>query len=72
MLVLMRSATLSIFTTGILLGFFAHLDLTWGPHTVDRFSNASNAHRSRFNSRFRVPGNEAVDAFSVSWTAENN
>ena len=29
-------------------------------------------HLSRFNSRFRVSGTEAVDAFSVSWTAENN
>ena len=52
--------------------FFAHLDHIWGPHTVDRFANASNAHFPRFNSRFRVPGTEAVDAFSVSWTADNN
>ena len=53
-------------------GFFAHLDHIWGPHTVDRFANALNAHLPRFNSRFRVPGTEAVDAFSVSWAAENN
>ena len=53
-------------------GFFAHLDHIWGPHTVDRFANALNAHLSRFNSKFRVPGTEAVDAFSVSWAAENN
>ena len=53
-------------------GFFAHLDHIWGPHTVDRFPNALNAHLPRFNSRFRVPGREAVDAFSVSWAAENN
>ena len=46
-------------------GFFAHLDSIWGPHTVDRFANASNAHLPRFNSRFRVPCSEAVDAFSV-------
>ena len=52
--------------------FFAHLDHIWGPHTVDRFANASNAHLPRFNSRFRVPGTEAVDAFSVSWAADNN
>ena len=52
--------------------FFAHLDHIWGPHTVDRFANAFNAHLPRFNSRFRVPGTEAVDAFSVSWAAENN
>ena len=53
-------------------GFFAHLDHIWGPHTVDRFANALNAHLPRFNSRFRVPGTEAVDAFSVSWAVENN
>ena len=53
-------------------GFFAHLDHIWGPHTVDRFANALNAHLPGFNSRFRVPGTEAVDSFSVSWAAENN
>ena len=29
---------------------------------MDRFANALNAHLLRFNSRFRVPGTEAVDA----------
>ena len=29
-------------------------------------------HLPRFNSRFRVPGTEAVDAFSISWNGENN
>ena len=53
-------------------GFFAHLDHIWGPHTVDRFANALDAHLPQFNSRFRVPGTEAVDAFSVSRAAENN
>ena len=24
--------------------FFTHLDRLWGPHTVDRFANAANAH----------------------------
>ena len=52
--------------------FFTHLDRLWGPHTVDRFANAANAHLPRFNSRFRVPGTEAVDAFSISWYGENN
>lgn len=31
-------------------GFFAYLDRIWGPHTVDRFANAFNAHLPRFNS----------------------
>ncbi|XP_068721832.1 uncharacterized protein [Montipora capricornis] len=52
--------------------FFTHLDRLWGPHTVDRFANAANVHLPRFNSRFRVPGTEAVDAFSISWYGENN
>ena len=52
--------------------FFAHLDHIWGPHTVDRSANTFKAHLPRFNSRFRVPGTEAVDAFSVLWAAENN
>ena len=30
--------------------FFTHLDRLWGPHTVDRFANAANAHLPRFNS----------------------
>ena len=51
--------------------FFTHLDRLWGPHTVDRFANAANAHLPRFNSSFRVPGTEAVDAFSISWNGEN-
>ena len=69
-LVLMISATLLTLTTTQ--QFFAHLDHIWGPHTVDRFANALNAHLPIFNSRFRVLGTEAFDAFSVSWTAENN
>ena len=39
---------------------------------MDRLAKALNAHLPRFNSRFRVPGTAAVDAFSVSWAAENN
>jgi len=54
------------------LEFFTYLDSFWGPHTVTRFANAPNTHLPRFNSRFSVPGSEAIDAFSVSWTGENN
>jgi len=54
------------------LEFFTYLDSFWGQHTVDRFANASNAHLPRFSSKFSVPGSEAVDAFSVSWTGKNN
>ena len=52
--------------------FFADLDRLWGQHRVDRFANAANAHLPRFNRRFRVPGTEAVDAFSISWNGDNN
>jgi len=47
------------------LEFFTYLDSFGGPHTVDRFANASNAHLPRFNCRFRVPGSEAVLIFSL-------
>ena len=52
--------------------FFADMDRLWGQHTVDRFANAANAHLPKFNSRFLVPGTEAVDAISISWNGENN
>ena len=48
------------------------LDTTWGPHTVDWFATAYNAQVQRFNSRFACPGSEAVDAFTVDWSKENN
>jgi len=54
------------------LEFFKYLGSFWGPRTVGWFANASNTHLRRFNSRFSVLGSEAVDAFSVSWTGENN
>lgn len=52
--------------------WFRALDKKWGPHTVDRFASDRNTHLSRFNSLFRCPGSEAVNAFSVSWRGENN
>jgi len=44
----------------------------WGPHTIDRFASPGNAQLDRFNSRFYLPGAEAVDAFTCSWAADNN
>lgn len=52
--------------------FFEYLDNLWGPHSIDRFASCKNTHLSRFNSRFLNPGCESVDAFSVSWSGENN
>ena len=51
---------------------FAQLDLMWGPHTVDRFANASNRQLERFNSRFWEAETEAVDAFTCNWQGEVN
>ena len=51
---------------------FSWLDSLWGPHSVDHFANPSNAQLERFNSRYWAPGSEAVNAFTCSWTDENN
>ena len=48
------------------------LDTKWGPHTVDWFATCYNAQVERFNSRYACPGSEAVDAFTVDWSMENN
>ena len=51
---------------------FHHIDLVWGPHSVDRFANHENAKLPRFNSRFWNPGSEGIDAFVMDWRGENN
>ena len=51
---------------------FADLDVAWGPHSVDRFVSFHNCQVQRFNSRCWNPGTEAVDAFTVDWSGENN
>ena len=51
---------------------FEWLDKLWGPHTVDRFADHTNTQVPRFNSRFWVPGSEAVDSFTCDWGIENN
>ena len=48
------------------------LDSLWGLHTIDRFANSRNAQLPRFNSRYWNPCTEAVDAFTVNWSGENN
>ncbi|MCP3661440.1 MAG: hypothetical protein GY696_02925 [Gammaproteobacteria bacterium] len=44
----------------------------FGPHSIDRFADHKNAQLPRFNSKYFVPGTSGVDAFSYSWTGENN
>ena len=52
--------------------YFEILDRKWGPHTVDRFSTHYNNRCKRFNSRWWVPGTEAVDCFDQCWSGEIN
>lgn len=51
---------------------FGYLDLIWGPHTVDRFSSHYNNKCNRFNSKWWVPGSEAIDCLVQRWTGEVN
>ncbi len=51
---------------------FWQLDLLWGPHTIDRFADDSNAQIPRFDSRWWCPRTEAVDTFTRNWRGENN
>ena len=50
---------------------FKWLDELCGPHSVDRFADHVNA-QMWFNSRFWMPGLEAVDTFTCDWSMENN
>ena len=51
---------------------FSALYKHWDPHSVDRFASFHNCQMPRFNSRCWNPGFEAVDAFAVNWSGENN
>ena len=51
---------------------FSVIDLKFGPHTVDRMAASTNTKLPRFNSRLHDPKAEAVNCFSVNWSAENN
>ena len=48
------------------------LDSKWGPHDIDRFASNLNNKCDRFNSKYWVPGTEAVDAFNQSWSNDLN
>ena len=51
---------------------FKTLDRKWGPHSIDRIATHYNRKCERFNSRWWVPGMEAVDCFDQTWTGELN
>ena len=46
------------------------MDVRWGPHTVDRFATANNAHLPRYNAAYLDPLCEAVDAMAQDWRWE--
>ena len=52
--------------------FFSELNLKWGPHTIDRFASMYNAKLKKFNSRFWLPGTEAVNSLDQNWSGEVN
>ena len=43
-----------------------------GPYSIDRFASPYNTQLARFNSRFWSPSAEAIDAFTLDWSQENN
>lgn len=49
-----------------------YLNKIWGPYTVDRFAAHYNSNCIRFNSRWWVPGTEAVHCFSENWFGKVN
>ena len=51
---------------------FRYIDQLWGPHTVDRFASIKTKQLVRYCSRYRNPGCEASNAFTVSWSLDNN
>ena len=51
---------------------FSMLSSKWGPYSVDRFASHLNAKCLRFNSRWWVPGCEAVDAMVQWWGKDLN
>jgi hypothetical protein len=57
---------------GVLPHFFSMCEERWGRFSVDRFADNGNSHCARFNSRYFVPGTEAVDCFGEDWLFEFN
>ena len=52
---------------------FQHLDVLWGPHTIDRFAAEHNTMLPRFNSMYAEPNSEAIDALAQqNWKDEMN
>ena len=52
--------------------FFQKISETWGKLTIDRFANNENTKTEKFNSKYWCPSTFNVNAFTVSWSGENN
>ena len=53
-------------------GFFQKISKIWRKLTIDRFANNENTKTEKFNSKYWCPGTSNVNAFTVSWSGENN
>ena len=51
---------------------FAVAHVRWGLHTIDRFSSFKTRQIPRCSSRWLNPCKEYLDAFTASWSGENN
>ena len=51
---------------------FRYIDQLRGPHTVDRIASIKTKQLDRYCSRYRNPGCEASNAFTVSWSWDSN
>ena len=52
--------------------FFQKISEIWGKLTIDRFANNENTKTEKFNSKYWCPGTSNVNAFTVSWSGEEN
>ena len=51
---------------------FPSIDGLWGPRIVDRFASTKTKQLVRYCSRYHHPGCEASNAFTVSWSRDND
>ena len=49
-----------------------YIDQLWGPHTFDRFASIKTKQLDRYCSRHHNPRCEASNAFTISWSRDNN
>ena len=57
---------------GVSLHFSTHVNVIWGPHSVNGFANSHNFKPTSFYLRYWNAGCEGVDASCYDWVWENN